>query len=145
MFVMDIPTHKAFKPLREFALSFHEAIEDFPFGHSVIKVKKKVFVFLGTNEDGRATIAVKLPHSGSRALDLSCSEPTGYGMGKSGWVTVALGLEDTPSDQTLRIWIEESYRAVAPKRLTAKRDAEATAIEIKAGKLMKTKAHREQT
>jgi predicted DNA-binding protein (MmcQ/YjbR family) len=120
----DKPTHKDLEKFREFALSLPEAVEEFPFGHSVLKVNKKAFAFLGTNEEGNATIALKLPHSGAQARKLSCAQPTGYGLGKSGWVTVALASRDTPSAKTLRFWIEESYRAIAPKRLAAQSGAE---------------------
>ncbi|MGH7601792.1 MAG: MmcQ/YjbR family DNA-binding protein [bacterium] len=118
------PTHKDLKEFREFALSFPEAVEEFPFGHSVIKVNKKAFVFLGTNEEGKATIALKLPHSGEQVRKLSCAQPTGYGLGKSGWVTVALASRDTPSPKTLRLWIEESYHAIASKKLLTQLDSE---------------------
>jgi predicted DNA-binding protein (MmcQ/YjbR family) len=52
------------------------------------------------------------------ALDLPFADPTAYGLGKSGWVTARF---ERPSDvplQLLRAWIAESYRAIAPKKLT---------------------------
>ena len=45
-----------------------------------------------------------------------------YGLGKSGWVTiavVAVGLDH----ELLCEWVEESYRIVAPKRLVTELDA----------------------
>ena len=41
--------------LLEFALSLPEAHEDHPWGETVVKVRKKIFVFLG--EDGSPTPA----------------------------------------------------------------------------------------
>ena len=38
---------KKWEKVREFALGMPGAIEDFPWGESVAKVNKKVFVFLG--------------------------------------------------------------------------------------------------
>ena len=104
--------------LRKYALGFPETHEDFPWGERVVKVKKKVFVFMGL-PDGRLTLSVKLPESQSIALMLPFTEPTGYGLGKSGWITAKFEANEKPPEDLLREWIEESYRAVAPKKLVA--------------------------
>jgi predicted DNA-binding protein (MmcQ/YjbR family) len=101
--------------LRAYALAFPEAHEDFPWGERVVKVKDKVFVFLGRDDD--VGVTVKLPSSGLLALSLPFASPTGYGLGKSGWVTARFGPKDKPPLELLRKWIDESYRAVAPKEL----------------------------
>ena len=105
--------------LREFALGLPGAHEDFPWGELVIKVKKKVFVFLGRAQDLEQTLrfSVKLPESGERLLDQSFAEPTGYGLGKSGWVSVSFAAGELPPLAELCRWIEESYRAIAPRTL----------------------------
>jgi predicted DNA-binding protein (MmcQ/YjbR family) len=105
--------------LRAHALSFPEAREDFPWGERVVKVRGKVFLFLGRPEEGALSLSVKLPGSATLALDLPFASPTGYGLGKSGWVTARFGPRDRPPLPVLEQWIEESYRAVAPKRLVA--------------------------
>lgn len=104
--------------LRDFALSYPGAHEDFPWGECVIKVKGKVFVFLGTGGSDLG-LSVKLPHSGLLALALPFASPTGYGLGKSGWVSARFGPRDKAPIEILKQWIDESYRAVAPKRLLA--------------------------
>jgi len=104
------------KELRDFALQYPEAAEDFPWGERVIKVNKKVFVFLG-HSDGGLSMATKLPNSGVAALTLPFAEPTGYGLGKSGWVTARFNSTQKAPVQLLCRWIDESYRAVAPKKL----------------------------
>src|SRR5262245_44959197 len=104
--------------LLRFALGFPEAYEDHPWGEVVAKVKKKVFVFLGI-ADGSLGLSVKLPESASIALSLPFVTPTGYGLGKSGWVTARFGPKDRPPMDVLKRWIEESYRAVAPSKLAA--------------------------
>ena len=110
--------------LRAFALSFPEAHEDFPWGERVVKVRKKVFVFMGKAENpDHFAMSVKLPDSGPEALLLPFAEPTGYGLGKSGWVSVRFDDDRQVPVPILRRWIEESYRAVAPKRLVAELDA----------------------
>jgi len=104
--------------LREHAMSYPEVVEDFPWGHRAMKVKKKAFVFLGGDANpGELSMTVKLPQSRDMAADLPFAEPTGYGLGKSGWVTARFKkVADVPMD-LLRAWIDESYRAIAPKKL----------------------------
>jgi hypothetical protein len=63
--------------------------------------------------------SVKLPESGADVLDLPFTKPTGYGLGKSGWVTATFDPKDAPPLEILQGWIAESYRAVAPKKLVA--------------------------
>jgi predicted DNA-binding protein (MmcQ/YjbR family) len=111
--------------LRAFALSMPGATEDFPWGERVAKVKGKVFVFLGTDPvpGGGMGFSVKLPVSAEEALDLPFTEPTGYGLGKSGWVTARFEPKDAPPVEILEGWILESYRAVAPKKLLADLDS----------------------
>jgi hypothetical protein len=47
------------------------------------------------------------------------AQPTGYGLGKSGWVTLEFSPDDRLPTNMLFGWVEESYRAVAPKKLVA--------------------------
>lgn len=108
--------------LRRFGLGLPGAHEDHPWGELVLKAKGKVFVFLGKpGPDLR--FSVKLPQSGERLLDQEFAEPTGYGLGKSGWVTLSFDGRDVPEVSEMQAWIEESYRAVAPKTLVKELDA----------------------
>ncbi len=104
--------------LRAHALGFPEAYEDFPWGERVIKVRGKIFLFLGSGARD-VVFSVKLPQSGFVALSLPFAEPTGYGLGKSGWVTARLRPGEHPPVDIFVPWIEESYRAIAPKTLVA--------------------------
>src|SRR5439155_26012569 len=76
--------------VRAFALSLPGASEDHPWGEDVAKVRGKVFVFLGTASSKSPRMTVKLVESHGHALSIEGAEPTGYGLGKSGWVTVPL-------------------------------------------------------
>jgi predicted DNA-binding protein (MmcQ/YjbR family) len=108
-----------------YALTFPGAYPEHPWGQTVIKVKKKVFLFVNgaiAPEDG-VSLSVKLPASGADVLHLPFAEPMGYGMGKHGWVTLLLMRDDHVPLAVLETWIAESYRAVAPKRLLAELDA----------------------
>ncbi|HEV7767837.1 MAG TPA: MmcQ/YjbR family DNA-binding protein [Thermoanaerobaculia bacterium] len=104
--------------LRDYAMSFPEATEDHPWGHRAIKVKGKSFLFLGGEKDVKElSLSLKLPQSRDVAVDLPFAEPTGYGLGKSGWVSARFAkVSEVPLD-LLKAWIGESYRAIAPKKL----------------------------
>jgi predicted DNA-binding protein (MmcQ/YjbR family) len=105
--------------LRARALAYPGAKEEFPWGERVIKVDKKVFVFLGHDESDEVGLSVKLPASKEMALLLPFVEPTGYGLGKAGWVTARFGPGEKPPLEMLYEWLDESYRAVAPKKRVA--------------------------
>jgi predicted DNA-binding protein (MmcQ/YjbR family) len=101
-----------------YALGLPEAWEDHPWGETVAKVGKKVFVFFGDDAPERSrSFTVKLRESHDEASAMPWTADPGYGLGRGGWLTVNAP-EDAPIDM-LRGWIEESYRAVAPKRLVA--------------------------
>lgn len=116
------------RSLRAFALALPEATEDFPWGERVAKVNGKVFVFLGLDPvpGGEMGFSVKLPASAEEALELPFTAPTGYGLGKSGWVTAKFGEKDAPPRAMLEEWIRESYCAIAPKKLVARLDRPTT-------------------
>jgi predicted DNA-binding protein (MmcQ/YjbR family) len=109
--------------LRAYALTFPGAYEEYPWGQVVVKVKKKVFLFLdGDPKDPALNLSVKLPATGADALSLPFARPTGYGLGKSGWVSFRFEPGEHPPITLFHPWIMESYRAIAPKRLIAQLD-----------------------
>jgi len=104
--------------LRGFALGFPESHEDHPWGHVAIKVRGRAFIFMGGDAEG-LSLSVKLPHSREFALEYPFTSPTGYGLGKSGWVTARFAPGKKPPMDVLQAWIRESYCAIAPKKLAA--------------------------
>jgi predicted DNA-binding protein (MmcQ/YjbR family) len=108
--------------LRERALGYPGAQEEFPWGERVVKVNKKVFVFLGHDDSETVGLSVKLPSSKEMALLFPFASPTGYGLGKAGWVTAKFGPRDNLPLELLEQWLDESYRAVAPAKLVAALD-----------------------
>jgi predicted DNA-binding protein (MmcQ/YjbR family) len=114
------PTRSGFRAgeaaLRKYALTFPGAYEEFPWGERVIKVNKRIFVFLHGSAD-ELRVTTKLPHSYGAALLAPFAKPTGYNLGKSGWVTASFSRGGQPPYDILKSWIDESYRAVAPKKL----------------------------
>ncbi len=106
------------------ALSLPGAYEDHPWEEVVVKANKKIFVFFGlaAEIDNRLFVGVKLPQTGVYALQMPNVKPSGYNLGKYGWVNVQYAPGEPPPVDLLLEWIEESYRAVAPKRLIAQLD-----------------------
>lgn len=109
-----------------FALAFPGAYLDHPWGEDVVKVgNNKVFVFLGLHDDpSNIGMTVKLDDSHEQALGVPGAAPTGYGLGRSGWVTILFSGTTPPLD-VLKDWVEESYRRIAPKQLVAELDERA--------------------
>jgi predicted DNA-binding protein (MmcQ/YjbR family) len=80
-------------------------------------VAGKNFIFAGN--DGR-TITVKLTNDEAAAVVATDPEvvPTGYGLGRSGWVSITLTSRPSASRwREVEEWIRTSYTLVAPKRL----------------------------
>ena len=73
----------------------------------------------GRQRAGR--LHVKLDESLEAALAVDGAAPSGYGLGKAGWVNVPLKGR-SPSIGVLRDWVEESYRRIAPKTLVRELD-----------------------
>jgi len=123
------PTRTALKKwekVRGFALGLPGAAEEFPWGESVAKVNKKVFVFLGVADGSYplgVTVKLKDEVAHAHALSSPGAEPAGYGLGKAGWVRVPLEEKGAPAAELLCDWVEESYRTIAPKRFIAELDA----------------------
>jgi predicted DNA-binding protein (MmcQ/YjbR family) len=108
------------KQLRAHALKHPEAWADEPWpGDHVVKVGKKIFVFLG-GEGAEVSLGVKLPRSLLFARAQTFVQKMGYGMDKSGWVAARFTKGEEIPLGLLRSWIDESYETVAagalPKR-----------------------------
>ena len=106
------------------ALALPEAWEDYPWDERVVKVRKKIFLFLTKEDDlgDMLHVGVKLPDSAEEALTFGFVEPTGYGLGRAGWVSARFTPKDRPPVDILSDWVDESYRAIAPKTLVAELD-----------------------
>ncbi len=110
------PHHPTLLALREFGLAYPGAHTKSPWpGHLDLAVNDKTFTYLSV--DGEPLrISCKLPTSSGLALTMPFTEPTAYGLGKSGWVSATFKDSDTPPVELLKLWIDESYRAQAPKK-----------------------------
>jgi predicted DNA-binding protein (MmcQ/YjbR family) len=86
-------------------------------GEPTFRVGGKNFVFAGAS--GR-TITVKLTVDEAAAVVATDPEvvPTGYGLGRSGWVSISLTSRPSAARwREVEEWIRTSYTLVAPKRL----------------------------
>jgi predicted DNA-binding protein (MmcQ/YjbR family) len=87
-----------------------------------VKVARRIFVFLGSEESPTwLSMSIKLRESLDQAMAVPDAEPTGYGLGKAGWVTIPFRTKLPPLG-VLTDLVEESYRLVAPKSLVAALD-----------------------
>ena len=121
------PTDAVLKELRAFGLAYPGAHTKSPWeGHLDLAVNDKTFAYLSI-EGEPLGISCKLPQSSQAALMLPFTEPTAYGLGKSGWVSAQFPKGKLPPVQLLKAWIDESYRAQAPKKLVAQLDGGAAA------------------
>jgi predicted DNA-binding protein (MmcQ/YjbR family) len=111
----------AIKELREYGLKLPGAHLKSPWpGHKDLAVKDKTFAYLPVEGDP-FSISCKLPRSSGVALMLPFCTPTPYGLGKSGWVSASPAVEQINIDM-FKQWIDESYRAQAPKKLVNELD-----------------------
>jgi predicted DNA-binding protein (MmcQ/YjbR family) len=114
------PGGSALERLREFGLRYPGAHTKSPWpGHLDLAVNDKTFAYLSIAGEP-LKISCKLPRSADAALELPFTTPTAYGLGKSGWVTATFPDDAPVPVDLLEEWIDESYRAQAPKRLSAR-------------------------
>ena len=116
--------HRFCDSAEEFALGLPEAWPDTPWGDRVVKVRKKIFLFVSGPDAERPVITVKVPESRDHALSFEDAFPTRYGLGKHGWVTIFVDAVPDEEREVLIDFVEESYRAVAPKTLVKQLDAQ---------------------
>jgi predicted DNA-binding protein (MmcQ/YjbR family) len=104
------------KELREYGLKLPGAHLKSPWpGHKDLAVNDKTFVYLSP-EGNPFGISCKLPKTSNVALMLPWCTPAAYGLGKSGWVAAEPPIDEIDVDM-FKSWIDESYRAQAPKKL----------------------------
>ena len=97
---------------------FPEVTVGHPWGETTLQVRGKNFLFL-RHEGDELSFSVKLPRSAVAALALPFVKPTEYGLGRHGWVTCRLTTVPAGIQDQCLAWLDESYAAVAPKKLAA--------------------------
>ena len=100
--------------LRRISLGFPEAVEKETWGHPTFRVKDKIFVGCGYDDDGIATASMK---SSEQEALLEMGRPFFYPayVGSTGWI--GLFLDEIRDWGEVEELVEDSYRLIAPKRL----------------------------
>ena len=130
----SLATDKVLHELRAFGLAYPGAHTKSPWpGHLDLAVNDKTFAYLSI-EGEPFGISCKLPRSAEVALLLPFCKPTAYGLGKSGWVSASFPEDKALPVEMLKEWIDESYRAQAPKKLLKQLDGDAAAAPVKKSK-----------
>lgn len=86
-------------------------------GEPTFRVNGKTFVFSTPDASG---ISVKLPKEEAAAVAATDpnAEPTGYGLGRHGWISVTiLGATDAKRWREIEEWVRTSYTLVAPRKV----------------------------
>ncbi len=86
-------------------------------GEPTFRVRGKNFVFASKDGSG---FSLKVDKEEAEAVVASDpdAEPTGYGLGRHGWISVSLPSSvDEERWEIVREWIRTSYTLVAPKKL----------------------------
>jgi predicted DNA-binding protein (MmcQ/YjbR family) len=118
--------------LRAFGLKYPGAVLKRPWPeHLDLAVKDKTFAFMNV-EGLPLKISCKLSRSRADAMDLPFASPTRYGLGRSGWVSAAFEADEQPPLELLKQWIDESYRAQAPKSAIALLDSKTSETSARA-------------
>ncbi|MGE3284975.1 MAG: MmcQ/YjbR family DNA-binding protein [Pseudonocardia sp.] len=85
--------------------------------HPTFRVRDKTFVFSSSDA---TSLTVKLSRDEAEAVVATRdgAGPAGYGLGRHGWVNIAIPAAPTDGEWAeIAEWVETSYRLVAPKRL----------------------------
>lgn len=106
-----------------------------------LAVNDKTFAYLSAPGDP-PSLSLKLPQSHPLALSLPGAEPTPYGLGKSGWVSMSFDKVPLPPIAQLEAWLDESYRAQAPKKFLAQLDGAAAPRKQASARKKKTAKRR---
>ncbi|GAB5542555.1 MAG: hypothetical protein SangKO_023150 [Sandaracinaceae bacterium] len=117
------PHDEALLHLRAFGLAYPGAHKKAPWpDHWDLAVNDKTFAYM-SKEGEPLSLSCRLPDSSEEALMLPGTSPTGYGLGKWGWVTISFAPDEAIPVEMLEAWLDESYRRQAPKKLLKQLDA----------------------
>jgi predicted DNA-binding protein (MmcQ/YjbR family) len=85
-------------------------------GEPTFRVRNKNFIFTDLPV---SRMSVKLPVEEAAAVVATDEDalPTGYGLGRYGWVSVVVGDADAARWELVEEWVRTSYTLVAPKSL----------------------------
>ncbi len=105
------------RAIRDIALGFPEATEREAWGHPTFRVRDKIFVSCGVDDDGRAQLTMKAAPGEQESL-LAEGEPfflPKY-VGIKGWI--GIHVDDDTDWRDVAELVADSYREIAPRSLS---------------------------
>ena len=121
-------------PLRAICLDYPEAVEAVAFGSPTFQVRSKNFAMVH-KPDERVSVWCKAPPGAQEAY--IASAPDRYykppDVGPKGWIAAWISPECNPDWDEIEEIVDESYRLIAPKRLVATLDENASLHGIVTG------------
>lgn len=105
------------RAIRDIALGFPEATERETWGHPTYRVRDKIFVSYGVDDDGRSQLTMKAAPGEQESL-LAEGEPfflPKY-VGSKGWV--GIHIDDETDWREVAELVADSYREIAPRSLS---------------------------
>lgn len=103
--------------LQAFASTYPEVSESPSCVNRSFKARKKGFMFLGEKPDGVLRLMVKLDSGIDSAEAVATEHPDEWKVSGPGWITGNFTDDSAPPLETMKEWIDESYRLLAPKTL----------------------------
>jgi predicted DNA-binding protein (MmcQ/YjbR family) len=103
--------------LRDIALAFPEATERETWGHPTFRVRDRIFVSYGTDDEGRSQVTMKAAPGEQESL-IAEGEPffVPKYVGSKGWIGVHV--DDETDWREIAELVVDSYREVAPRKLS---------------------------
>lgn len=107
--------------IRKICLELPEAYEEETWGEATFRVRRKIFA-MAADHDGRGTVSMKALREDQEAL-LSQGNPFFYPayVGSKGWIGIDLRSPEVDCTEVSEL-VRESYRLVAPKKLSSGAD-----------------------
>ena len=117
----DIPK-SYMKKMRDICLALLDAVEKETWGHPTFRVRDKIFGGLGAYEsdDGEFVVTTSMKAApGEQQSLLAEGHPffMPQYVGSKGWIGMVID-DDTDWDEVVEL-VQDSFRAIAPKRVTA--------------------------
>ena len=117
----DVPK-KFLNKMRKIALAMPEAVEKETWGHPTFRIRDKIFGGIGAseNDDGELVITTSFKAAaGEQESLLAEGHPFFRPMyvGNRGWVGMVI--DDDTDWEALAELVEDSFRAIAPKKVSA--------------------------
>jgi predicted DNA-binding protein (MmcQ/YjbR family) len=103
------------------AMKLPETAEGASCNNSAFKARGKAFLYLGERDDETFKVMVKLSDSRAEAEKMAKADPDAVGVGPH-WITAYFEQKKKLPAGLAERWVEESFRAVAPKKLIAEYD-----------------------